>query len=183
MTGKSPLTPVTSGRALSAARMLVASYFIAHATGVIVVPEGMALVPRAETATVASWATITVVWLTGIALFVGRIVRPAALILALYTIVAALFSHAGLFTAPIAPQTLWVEIAMVGALSLIALTAGQATACGAGTRGGATAARRDEDDELSRTKLELAATRAALAEIQATDNRISYPPSALRRTA
>ncbi|TCP40960.1 DoxX family membrane protein [Rhodovulum marinum] len=178
--GKPPLVQATSCRALAAARMLVASYFIAHATGVIVVPDGIDFVPRTDTATVASWATITVVWLTGVALFVGRIVRPAALILGLYTVVSALVSHAGLFAAPIAHQTLWVEIAMVGALSLIALTA-RISECPLSRDGMGTQA--DRDDELSRTRLELAATRAALAEIQASETVISYAPAALRKSA
>jgi len=181
MTGKSPVVQGTSRRALAAARMLVAAYFIAHATGVIVMPEGIAFVPRGETASVASWATITVVWLTGVALFVGRIVRPAALILGLYTVCSALVSHAGLFAAPIAPQTLWVEIAMVGALSLVALTAkGVSGGSGWGEDG---RFRESDQDELSRTRLELAATRAALAEIQASDKVISYAPAAMRRSA
>ncbi|TCO69758.1 DoxX family membrane protein [Rhodovulum euryhalinum] len=180
MTGKSPLVQATSCRALSTARMLVASYFIAHATGIIVMPEGVDFVPRAETATVASWAAITVVWLTGVALFVGRIVRPAALTLGIYTVCSALFSHAGLFFLPMARQTLWVELAMVGTLVMIAL-GDKAGTCAAPRRRGATGF--DAEDELSRTRLELAATRAALAEIQASDKVISYAPGTIRRSA
>jgi|GEM_PF-5803160 len=179
MTGKTPIVQVAKCRALAAARMLVASYFIAHATGIIVMPEGADLVPRAGTATVGSWTTITVVWLTGVALFVGRVVRPAALILALYTVCAALVSHSGLFVLPIAQHTLWMEVAMVGALVMIALTADLPT-CRA-MRGGIGAD--DPEDELSRTRLELAATRAALAELQASDKVISYPPALIRRSA
>ncbi|WP_132695329.1 hypothetical protein [Rhodovulum steppense] len=159
--------------------MLVATYFIAHATGFIVVTDDVDLVPRAGTATVVSWATMTIVWLTGVALFIGRIIRPAAVILALYTLCAALVSHSGLFAKPIVRHTLWVEVVMVGALAMIALTAKLQSCRSEGLRKAAD----DNDDESSRSRLELAATRAALAEIQASDQRISYPPALMRRSA
>lgn len=180
MPGKTPLLQVTSRRALTIGRMLVASYFIAHAAGLIVVPEGIDFVPRSDTATVASWATITVVSLTSMALFLGRIVRPAALILALYTVVSALVSHTGVFATPMVKQTLWIEIAMLGALSLIALT--DRGALGTLARDGK-AIEPAWDDDLSRTRLELAATRAALAEIQASETVISYAPAAVGKSA
>ncbi|GAA0301898.1 DoxX family protein [Rhodovulum strictum] len=180
MTGKPPLVQVASHRALAAARMLVAAYFIAHATGIIVMPDGTDLVPRAETASVVSWAAITVVWLTGIALFLGRIVRPAALILAIYTVCVALISHAGLFAMPGPNHALWVELALVGALVMIALTVHYKP--GSPTQDSDDRAAAAED-ELFRTRLELAETRAALAEIQASDKRISYAPPLMRRSA
>ncbi|MEX5728918.1 putative membrane protein YphA (DoxX/SURF4 family) [Rhodovulum iodosum] len=109
--------------ALAAARMLIASYFIAHGSGLVVDPDATALIALVLPEGWAAWTSAGLVWLTGFAIFVGRYVRPAALLLAVHTVWTALVSHGGLAGAPVVIEPLWSDLAMVGALALVALTA------------------------------------------------------------
>jgi len=185
MARKPPFVRATQSRALSAARMLIATYFIANATGLAISPGGIAFVPSTEPATVSAWAATTVVWLTSVAIFVGRSVRPAALILGLHSAYSALAAHGGLFGGPVSPDMLVTEIAMVGALTLVALTATRPADSGAEATPDPQARLNDPlgTSPQFRPSLDLAAFQATLAEIEAAERSEPEAPLALQRSA
>ena len=185
MARRPPAVRVTQERTLVVARMLIAAYFIANATGLAISPGGIAFVPSSEPATVSAWASTTVVWLTGVAILVGRSVRPAALILALHTIYSALVAHGGLLGGTVRPDMLVTEIALVGALALIALTASRDAAAARHRPDMPTARLNDplRGAPQFRPALDLAAFQATLAEIEASERSAPSQPSALHRSA
>ncbi|WP_074218911.1 hypothetical protein [Rhodovulum sp. ES.010] len=165
--------------------MLIASYFIANAMGLVVSPEGIVVMPPPETGTVASWAGGVVIWLLGAALFAGRMVRPAAMVIGFHTLGTALWSDAGAFETGLLTGQMWTQLAMTAALAAIALSAHREAT--GGTRPAPAPMRNqptrvaEAEAAASRHRLELAAARATLADIQSSD--IGLAPTPIRRSA
>lgn len=111
----------TSDVALAAARMLIASYFIAKATGFVVDSDTDALISVILPSDTAAWASAGFVYLTAFFVMVGRYTRGAALLLATYSVWSSIVAN-------VAPSgkadvsELWSDLAMVGALLLVSLT-------------------------------------------------------------
>ncbi|MBD3677843.1 MAG: hypothetical protein HUJ27_05490 [Rhodobacteraceae bacterium] len=111
----------TSDVALAAARMLIASYFIAKASGFVVDSDTDALVKVVLPDDTAAWAAAGFVYLTAFFVMVGRYTRGAALLLATYSVWSSIVANVGLSSQADVAE-LWSDLAMVGALLLVSLT-------------------------------------------------------------
>ena len=106
---------------LSVLRILIASYFLATATGLIMEPGNRTLF---EPFLPESYATLlTTVFLFGTAflIMVGKLLRVAALLLAVYILLSGVLTY-DLGSTPEALSTFWRDMALLGAVLLIAVT-------------------------------------------------------------
>lgn len=106
---------------LATVRMLIASYFLASA-GLIKNADGATFLSSVLPETTAEALAATIFYGTGFALMIGRFMREAALVLAIFVFWAS-FS-AKLDSAPSIAVLMhfWQDMALVGAVLLIGLT-------------------------------------------------------------
>lgn len=106
---------------LAAVRILIASFFLARGSGLIKLPGDYqlfgAVLPEAQ----AVMATTVLLFGTGFLIMVGRAVRPAALLLAVFVFWSG-FLHHDIASDPQALSGFWRDMALLGAVMLIAMT-------------------------------------------------------------
>ena len=102
-------------------RVLIASYFLATATGLILEPGSRTFFDGVLPADSAAFATTMYLFVTAFAIMVGKLVRPASLLLALYIFWSA-FVHFELGSSPAALGSFWRDMALLGAVLLVAVT-------------------------------------------------------------
>ena len=112
---------VASQATLVAVRILIASYFAAS-VGMLDVMPGAAFLSGVMPLDYARLASTAILFLTSFLIMLGRFVRPAALLLAVFAFWA---SFGTTFPGEFSPENLlafWRDMALVGALLLIAAT-------------------------------------------------------------
>ena len=111
---------MVSRTVLSVVRILIASYFLASATGLIFEPASRTFLDAVLPSTEAQLVTTTYLFVTSFAIMVGVLVRPAALLLAVYIFWSG-FLHYDL-AEPAALAAFWRDMALLGAVLMIAVT-------------------------------------------------------------
>ena len=111
---------MVSRTVLSVVRILIASYFLASATGLIFEPASRTFLDAVLPQTQAQLVTTTYLFVTAFAIMVGVFVRPAALLLAVYIFWSG-FVHYDLAN-PAALAAFWRDMALLGAVLMIAVT-------------------------------------------------------------
>ncbi|MCG6903067.1 MAG: DoxX family protein [Rhodobacter sp.] len=106
---------------LSVVRILIASYFLATATGLVFEPGSRTFLDAVLPADQAQVATTTYLFVTAFAIMVGFAVRPAALLLAVYIFWSG-FLHYDFGGGPEALAVFWRDMALLGSILLIAVT-------------------------------------------------------------
>ncbi|MDJ0826623.1 MAG: hypothetical protein QNJ16_14065 [Rhodobacter sp.] len=101
-------------------RILIASYFLAMATGLVFDPASRTFLDPILPHDQAQFVTTVYLYLTAFAIMVGVLVRPAALLLAVY-----MFWSGFLFydlNSAAALNDFWRDMALLGAILMIAVT-------------------------------------------------------------
>lgn len=111
---------IVSRTVLSVVRILIASYFLASATGLVFEPASRTFLDAVLPSDQAQLATTTFLFITSFSIMVGVLVRPAALLLALYLFWSG-FVHYDLKD-PAALGFIWRDMALLGAILMIAIT-------------------------------------------------------------
>ncbi|KMW57276.1 hypothetical protein AIOL_002237 [Candidatus Rhodobacter oscarellae] len=106
---------------MSIVRILIASYFLASATGLVFDPSTRTFLDPILPRDAAVAVTTAYLFITAFAVMVGFCVRPAALLLAVYVFWSA-FSQFGNAATVAALSVFWQNMALMGALLLIAIT-------------------------------------------------------------
>ncbi len=106
---------------LSTVRILIASYFLATATGLVLEPSNRTLFGSVMLADHANLAATIYLFITAFAIMVGKAVRPAALLLAIYIFWSG-FLHYDFSDSADALSKFWRDMALLGAILLIAVT-------------------------------------------------------------
>ena len=106
---------------LSTVRILIASYFLATATGLVLEPSNRTLFGSVMLAQHANIAATIYLFVTAFAIMVGKAVRPAALLLAIYIFWSG-FLHYDFSDSADALSKFWRDMALLGAILLIAVT-------------------------------------------------------------
>ncbi|MDJ0630347.1 MAG: hypothetical protein QNJ44_18980 [Rhodobacter sp.] len=101
-------------------RILIASYFLAMATGLVFDPASRTFLDPILPHDQAQFITTVYLYLTAFAIMVGVLVRPAALLLAIYLFWSG-FLHYDLSSAA-ALNDFWRDMALLGAVLMIAVT-------------------------------------------------------------
>ncbi len=114
-------TEAVSRTVLSVVRILIASYFLAMATGLIFEPASRTFLDAVLPAEQAQFASTTYLFLTAFWIMVGRAVRPAALLLAVYIFWSG-FLHYDISSNSLELSAYWRDMALMGAVLLIAVT-------------------------------------------------------------
>lgn len=111
---------MVSRTVLSVVRILIASYFLAAATGLIFEPASRTFLDAVLPQSQAQLVTTTYLFITSFAIMVGVLVRPAALLLSVYIFWSG-FLHYDL-AQPAALAAFWRDMALLGAVLMIAVT-------------------------------------------------------------
>jgi uncharacterized membrane protein YphA (DoxX/SURF4 family) len=106
---------------LSVVRILIASYFLATGSGLIIEPTSRMFFDAVLSQQNAALLTTSYLFITAFAIMVGRAVRPAALLLAIYIFWSG-FVHYRIGGSPEALSAYWRDMALLGAVLLIAVT-------------------------------------------------------------
>lgn len=112
---------MVSRTVLSVVRILIASYFLATATGLIFEPASRMFLDAVLSHQNATLATTIYLFATSFLIMVGKAVRPAALLLAVYIFWSG-FLHYDIGGSPEALGAYWRDMALLGAVLLIAVT-------------------------------------------------------------
>ena len=110
-----------SREVLSVVRILIASYFLATATGLIMEPTGRNLFDIILPAAIAQPVSTGFLSVTAFAVMVGYLLRPAALALSVYLVWSALLQQNLIAGDPLALSAFWRDMALLGAVLMIAL--------------------------------------------------------------
>ena len=105
----------------STVRILIASYFLAIATGLVSDPVSHNFLPHVMDAETATLLTTLYLFPTAFLVMVGYAVRPAALLLAVYLFWAS-FVHFYHAPAAGALAVFWQNVALLAGLTLVAIT-------------------------------------------------------------
>ncbi len=111
---------MVSRTVLSVVRILIASYFLATATGLIFEPASRTFLDAVLPVSQAQFVTTTYLFLTSFAIMVGIAVRPCALLLSIYIFWSG-FLHYDLGD-PVALSAFWRDMALLGSVLMIAVT-------------------------------------------------------------
>jgi len=106
---------------LSVVRILIASYFLATATGLIFEPASRTVFDAVLLKHHAQLVSTSYLFITAFAIMVGFVVRPAALLLAVYIFWSG-FLHFDQMGTPEALAGFWRDMALLGAILLVAVT-------------------------------------------------------------
>jgi len=106
---------------LATVRILIASYFLATATGLIFEPATRSLLGGVLAAEHANLAATVYLFVTAFAIMVGKAVRPAALLLAVYIFWSG-FLHYDFDRSVAGLSHFWRDMALLGAILLVAVT-------------------------------------------------------------
>ncbi len=106
---------------LAVVRILIASYFLATATGLIFEPGARTIFNAILLEQHAQMAATIYLFVTAFAVMVGKAVRPAALLLAVYIFWSG-FLHFNEGSDPAALSGFWRDMALLGAVLLVAVT-------------------------------------------------------------
>ena len=110
-----------SRNVLSVVRILIASYFLAMATGLVFEPASRTFLDPLLPLEYAQLTSTTYLFVTAFAIMVGVFLRPAALLLAVYIFWSG-FLHYDLGGSQAALSAYWRDMALLGAILLIAVT-------------------------------------------------------------
>ena len=110
-----------SRNVLSVVRILIASYFLAMATGLVFEPASRTFLDGILPGEYAQLASTTYLFVTAFAIMTGVYLRPAALLLAVYIFWSG-FLHYDLGGSQEALSAYWRDMALLGAILLIAVT-------------------------------------------------------------
>ena len=110
-----------SRNVLSVVRILIASYFLAMATGLVFEPASRTFLDPILPLEYAQLTSTTYLFVTAFAIMVGVFLRPAALLLAVYIFWSG-FLHYDLGGSQAALSAYWRDMALLGAILLIAVT-------------------------------------------------------------
>lgn len=102
-------------------RVLIGSYFLAAGTGLILEPTSRTLFDAVLPEQYAIVATTAYLFITAFMIMTGKAVRPAALLLAIYIFWSA-FVHFEAMGTAVALSKFWNDMALLGAVLLIAVT-------------------------------------------------------------
>ncbi len=108
--------------ALAVVRILIASYFLAAATGLVFQPASRTFLDAVLPTGPAQFVTTTYLYVTAFAIMVGFAVRPAALLLAIYIFWSAFVQFDQAEALDLALSEFWRDVALIGALTLVAST-------------------------------------------------------------
>lgn len=112
---------VVSRTVLSVVRILIASYFLATASGLILEPSSRIFLDAVLDQQNARIVTTIYLFSTAFLVMVGMAVRPASLLLAVYIFWSGFLNH-NLGAGPEALNAFWRDMALLGAVLLIAVT-------------------------------------------------------------
>lgn len=102
-------------------RVLIGSYFLAAGTGLILEPSSRTLFDGVLPGQSAIFATTAYLFVTAFMVMTGKLVRPAALLLSIYIFWSA-FVHFETVGSPGALAQFWNDMALLGAVLLVAVT-------------------------------------------------------------
>lgn len=106
---------------LSVVRILIASYFLATATGLVFDASSRTFFDAVLPGQTAQLVATIYLFVTAFAIMVGKAVRPAALLLAIYIFWSG-FVHYEFGADAAALSAFWRDMALLGAILLIAVT-------------------------------------------------------------
>jgi len=106
---------------LAIIRVLIGSYFLAAGTGLILEPSSRTLFDAVLPDQSAVLATTAYLFVTAFMVMTGKMVRPAALLLSIY-IFGSAFVHFETVGTPGALARFWNDMALLGAVLLVAIT-------------------------------------------------------------
>ncbi len=106
---------------LSVVRILIASYFLASATGLVFEPAARTFLDAILPTDAAQVATTVYLFVTAFAVMIGVALRPAALLLAVYIFWSG-FTHYQMGGGQAELSAYWRDMALLGAILLIAAT-------------------------------------------------------------